>query len=132
MLLSNILKDAKLENNEEEVSILSAKGNFLEVMNDSLVSNTVELGNVKDLLFNVRAEVLGLRSLQDVVTSVKSDVTHLKNSLKKLETNFAKNAICPACGKDVQPEFRICPYCGENLLKEKILLAEQAAIKLHR
>lgn len=131
MLLCKVFKDAQLEN-EEEVSFLSAKGNFLEMMNDSLINNTVELGNVKDLLFNVRAEVLNLRGLQDVVGGLKSDVVHLKTSLKKLEANLAKNAICPACGKDVQHDFRVCPFCGEDLLREKIVLAEHAALRLHK
>jgi len=131
MLLSRILNDAQVEN-EEEVSIVSTKGNFLEMMNDNLIGNTVELGNVKDLLFNVRAEMTSLRSLQDVVGVVKTDVAHLKTSLKKLEINLTKTMLCPACGKDVQPDFRICPYCGENLLTEKILLAEQTAVKLRR
>jgi hypothetical protein len=131
MLLSRILKDAQAEN-EEEVSIVSAKGNFLEIMNDSLVNNTVELGNVKDLLFSVRGEVMNLSSLRDVVGSLRSDVANLRTSLRKLETNLTKIMVCPACGKDVQPDFCVCPYCGENLLTEKVHLAEAAAIKLRK
>jgi hypothetical protein len=130
ILLSKILKDAQLEN-EEEVSVVSTKGNFLEMMNEGLIGNTVELGNVKDLLFNVRAEVVNLRSLQDVVGCVKSDVASLKSSLKKLEADLTRSVVCPACGRSVQPDFRICPYCGDDLLKEKILLAEAATVK-HR
>jgi hypothetical protein len=128
MLLSRILKDAQSEN-EEEVSLVSAKGSFLEIMNEGLINNTIELNNVKDLLCNVRAEVVSLRGLQDVVGGVKSDLTGLKVTLKKLETNLTRNILCPACGKDVQPDFRICPYCGEDLLKKKILMVEAAVIK---
>ena len=131
MLLSRILRDAQSEN-EEEVSLVSAKGNFLEMMNEGLISNTIELNNVKDLLQNVRTEVVSLSGLQNTVSSVKSDITSLKTSLKKLETNLSRNELCPACGKDVQPDFRICPYCGEDLLKEKILFAEAATIKAHK
>lgn len=131
MLLSRILNDAQMEN-EEEVSLVSAKGSFLETMNEGLINNTIELNNVKDLLCNVRAEVVGLRGLQDVVGGVKSDLTGLKVSLKKLETNLTRNVLCPACGKDVQPDFRICPYCGEDLLKKKILMAEAAIVKSQR
>jgi hypothetical protein len=130
-LLGKILKDAQVEN-EEEVNIASTKGNFLEMMNEGLISNTVELGNVKDLLFNVRAEVVNLRSLQDVVGCVKADVSSLKGSLKRLEADFARSVVCPACGRSVQPDFRICPYCGDDLLKEKILLAEAATVKHHK
>ncbi len=131
MLLSRILRDAQLEN-EEEVSLVSAKGNFLEMMNEGLISNTIELNNVKDLLQNVRTEVVSLSGLQNVVGGVKSDITSLKTSFKKLETNLSRNVLCPACGKDVQPGFRICPYCGEDLLKEKIHLAEAATIRAHK
>jgi hypothetical protein len=130
-LLSRILRDAQSEN-EEEISILSAKGNFLEVMNESVIHNTVELNNMKDLLQNVRAEMVNMRPLIDVVERVKSDVTSVKTTLKKLETNMQKNRICPACGRDVQFDFRICPYCGENLLMDKIILAEPAVIKVQK
>jgi hypothetical protein len=131
MLLSRVLKDAQSEN-EEEVSLVSAKGNFLELMNEGLIRNTIEISNVKDLVQNVRAEVVSLRSLQDAVGGMKSDMTSLKTSLKKLETSFSRNVLCRACGKDVQPDFRICPYCGEDLLREKILLAEAEAIKVRK
>jgi NADH pyrophosphatase NudC (nudix superfamily) len=130
-LLSRVLKDAQSEN-EEEVSLVSAKGNFLELMNEGLIRNTIEISNVKDLMQNVRAEVVSLRSLQDAVGGMKSDMTSLKTSLKKLETNLSRNVLCPACGKDVQKDFRICPYCGEDLLREKILLAEAETIKMRK
>ena len=131
MLLSRVLKDAQSEN-EEEVSLLSTKGNFLELMNEGLIRNTIEIGNVKDLMQNVRAEVVSLGSLQDTVRGMKSDMTSLKTSLKKLETSFSRNVLCSACGKDVQPDFRICPYCGEDLLRKKILLAEAETIKIRK
>ena len=130
-LLSRVLRDAQSEN-EEEVSLLSAKGNYLELMNEGLIRNTIEISNVKDLMQNVRAEVVSLRSLQDAVGGIRSDMTSLKTSLKKLETNLSRNVLCPACGKNVKSDFRICPYCGEDLLREKILLAEAEAIKAHK
>ena len=131
MLLSRVLTDAQSEN-EEEVSLLSAKGNYLELMNEGLIRNTIEISNVKDLMQNVRTEVVSLRSLQDAVGGIRSDVTSLKTSLKKLETNLSRTVLCPACGKDVQSDFRICPYCGEDLLREKIHFAEAEAIKAHK
>ena len=129
--LNMILKDSQLKN-EEEVSIVSAKGNVLDVMNESLISNAVELNKVKDLVSNVRAEVVGLRGLQDIVSGVKSDLGSLKSSLKKLETDLARNVVCPACGRSVQPDFRVCPYCGEDLLRQKVLLAEAAVLKTQK
>ena len=131
ILLSRVLKDAQSEN-EEEVSLFSTKGNFLELMNEGLIRNTIEISNVKDLMQNVRAEVVSLRPLQNAMEVMKSDMTSLKTSLKKLETNFLRNLMCPACGKDVQPGFRICPYCGEDLLRQKILIAEAEAIKARK
>jgi hypothetical protein len=129
--LNMILRNAQSKN-EEEVSIVSAKGNVLDMMNESLISNAVELGNVKDLVANVRAEVVGLRGLQDVVGGVKSDLVSLKVSLRKLESDLARNVVCPACGRGVQPDFRICPYCGEDLLRQKVLLAEAAVLKVKK
>jgi hypothetical protein len=129
--LNRILKDSQLKN-EEEVSIVSTKGNVLDLMNESLICNSVELGNVKDLLANVRAEVVGLRGLQTVVCGVKSDLVSLKVSLKKLESDLARSIVCPACGHGVQPDFRVCPYCGEDLLRQKMLLAEAVVVKAHK
>jgi hypothetical protein len=126
--LNMILRNAQSKN-EDEVSIVSAKGNVLDMMNEGLLNNAVELGNVKDLVANVRAEVVGLRGLQDVVSGVKSDLVSLKASLKKLESDLARSVVCPACGRGVQPDFRICPYCGEDLLRQKVLLAEAAVLK---
>jgi hypothetical protein len=128
--LDRILKDSQLKN-EEEVNIVRAKGNVLDMMNEGLICNSVELGNVKDLLANVRAEVVGLRELQTVVNGVKSDLVSLKVSLRKLESDLARSVVCPACGRGVQPDFRVCPYCGEDLLRQKILLAEAAIVKVH-
>jgi hypothetical protein len=129
--LSMILKNAQSKN-EEEVSIVSAKGNVLDMMNEGLISNAVELNNVKDLVANVRSEVVGLRGLEDAVGGVKSDLVSLKASLKKLESDLARNVVCPACGRGVQPDFRICPYCGEDLLRQKVLLAEAAVLKVKK
>ena len=129
--LSMILKDSKLKN-EEELSIVSTSGNVLDMMNEGLINNTMELNNVKDLVSNVRAEVVGLRGLHEVVGSVKSDLVSLKVSLRKLETDLARSVVCPACGRGVQPDFRMCPYCGEDLLRQKVLLAEAALVKTHR
>lgn len=129
--LNMILRDSQLKN-EEEVNIVSAKGNVLDMMNEGLINNAVELGNVKDLVTNVRAEVVGLRGLQDVVCGVKSDLVSLKASLKKLEGDLTRSVVCPACGRGVQPDFRVCPYCGEDLLRQKVLLAEAAIVKMHK
>jgi len=129
--LNKILKDSQLRN-EEEVNIVSAKENVLDMMNESLICNSVELGNVKDLLANVRAEVVGLRGLQTVVNGVKSDLVSLKASLRKLESDLARSIVCPACGQSVQPDFRVCPYCGEDLLRQRMLLAEAVIVKAHK
>lgn len=129
--LCRILRDSQLKD-EEEASIVKGKGNVLDMMNEGLMCNSVELGNVKDLLANVRAEVVGLRVLQDVVCGMKSDLVSLKGSLKKMESDLARSVVCPACGRGVQPDFRVCPYCGEDLLRQKVLLAEAAVVKVHR
>jgi hypothetical protein len=129
--LNRIIKDSQLTS-EEEMSIVSTRGNVLDMMNEGLISNSVELGNVKDMLANVRAEVVGLRGVQEVVCGVKSDLVSLKVSLKKLESDLARSFVCPACGRDVQPDYRVCPYCGEDLLRQRMLLAEPTAIKMHK
>lgn len=129
--LNMILKDSQSKN-EEEVSIASAKGNILDKMNEGLICNTMELNGVKDLLANVRAEVVDLRGLQNVVSGVKADLGVMKVSLKKLEGDLAWSVVCPACRRGVQPDFRLCPYCGEDLLRQKMLLAEAAILQVQK
>ena len=59
------------------------------------------------------------------IEKVTSEMGKLKKEMKKIKIEIKKEDVCPACGKEILPEFRICPYCGENLklIPEKIIKA---------
>jgi rRNA maturation endonuclease Nob1 len=114
--LSKVVEDGRKEN-EKEVELLEAKTSILEMMSDTLNENTSALTSLRDVTFNVRAEILNLSTLRVEVENLKNMLTHLNRSIKKLEQKMSEQKVCPTCGKKVSETFRICPFCGENLLK---------------
>lgn len=116
VFLSKVVEDGKKEN-EKEVELLEAKTSILEMMSDTLNENTRALTSLKDVTFNVRAEVLNLSPLRVEVENLKAMLTHLNKTIKKMEQKMSEQKVCPACGKKVSETFRLCPFCGENLLK---------------
>jgi len=53
--------------------------------------------------------------LGSALDAVKSDIMALKRAISKLETDLARGAKCPKCGRGVLSDFRLCPYCGHEL-----------------
>ncbi len=116
VFLGKVLEDGKKEN-QGDVELLEAKTSILEMMSETLTGNSELLAGLRDVVFNVRSEVLRFGSLNKSVEVLKDDVSRLKCMMKRLEKQVEKCKVCPACGRDVLAEFRLCPYCGENLLK---------------
>lgn len=117
--LGKVLEDGKREN-QQDVEFLEAKTSILEMMSETLSHNSSLLAGLRDVVFNVRSEVLGLEPLSKSVENIQTDVEGLKKMVKRLEKEIKKHKICPACGRDILAEFRLCPYCGENLLKPHV------------
>jgi len=114
--LGKVLEDGKREN-QEDVEFLEAKTSILEMMSETLADNSRLLAGLRDVVFNVRSEVLRLNPLSKSVEHLQADVEGLKRMMKCLEREIKKYKTCPACGREIMAEFRLCPYCGENLLK---------------
>jgi len=114
--LGRVLEDGKREN-QEDVEFLEAKTSILEMMSETLADNSKLLAGLRDVVFNVRSEVLRLNPLSKSVEHLQADVEGLKRMMKRLEREIKKYKTCPACGREIMVEFRLCPYCGENLLK---------------
>lgn len=102
--IKRMISEAKLEDSRADSNVESEL-NMLAMINDSLTSNSVALRELKN----------DVKALKDGVDAVKIDVTKLWAKIGVLETDLAKMRKCPACGKSVQPEFKLCPYCGEEL-----------------
>lgn len=117
--LGKVLEDANKEN-QADVELLEARTSILEMMSETLENNSKLLAGLRDVVFNVRSEVLSLDPLKKSVEKLKDDVDGLKKMLKRLEREVKKYKLCPACGREVLAEFRLCPYCGENLLKPAV------------
>ncbi len=116
VFLGRVLEDGKKEN-RSDVELLEAKTSILEMMSETLASNSQLLSGLRDVVFNVRSEVLRLEPVGKAVDALRDDVGRLNKKMKNLEREIKKHKLCPACGREILAEFRICPYCGENLLK---------------
>ena len=117
--LGKVLEDGKNEN-QADVELLEARTSILEMMSETLENNSKLLAGLRDVVFNVRGEVLSLEPLNKTVETVKGDVEALKKLMRRLEKEIKKYKLCPACGREISAEFRLCPYCGENLLKPAV------------
>lgn len=128
--LGKVLEDGRKES-QSDVELLEAKTSILEMMSETLTNNSTLLSGLRDVVFNVRSEVLRLDPLNEHVEAMRSDVERLKKVIKQLEREIKRRQLCPACGRKVSEKFRLCPYCGENLLKpsmnsERIMVATRS------
>ncbi len=99
-LINKTLAEVESEENPGD-NTLESKASALEMINDTLTSNSVVLQSVKD-----------------DVNAVRYEMSNLKTRLDKLEkemTKLTKLMKCPSCSKDISPDFKLCPFCGELL-----------------
>jgi len=112
--LNKILSDAKTQT-AVEAQLLEEKSEILDIMNETIESNSQNLAQVKDIIYNVRTEVKELQPLKENMEKIRTELSSLKKEIKKIEEKVQFPSICPACGKPLLPEFKICPYCGEPI-----------------
>lgn len=105
-LINRTLAEVELEENPSD-GMIESKANALEMISDTLTSNSVVLHSVKDNMDAVRFEVSTLKSRLD---KMEKDVTKIAKLIK-----------CPSCGGEILPEFKLCPFCGE-LLRSHIFI----------
>ena len=96
-LINKTLAEVELEENPGDHT-LESKAGVLEMISDTLTSNSVVLHSVKD-----------------DVNVVRFEMSNLKTRLGKLEEDLTRLMKCPSCGKDISPDFKLCPFCGELL-----------------
>lgn len=96
-LIEKTIVEAELEENPSDHA-LESEASVLEMINDTLTSNSTVLQTVKE---NVNA--------------VRYEISNLKTRLDKLEKDLTKLMKCPSCGKEISPDFKVCPFCGELL-----------------
>jgi len=87
----------------------------LDMMCETITENHKLLAQTRDITYNVRAELVSLRSLPQETERLSAEIEELKKELKNLKENFKKPNLCLSCGNIVLPRFKVCPHCGENL-----------------
>jgi len=122
--LNHILSDAKKQT-ELEAEFIDENKTILDMISETLTENSKLLAQIRDLTYNVRAEISAIKPLTEGIEKISSEMEKLKREVKKIKVEIKKPGVCPTCGKAVQPDFNICPYCGENLklIPQKIIKA---------
>jgi len=108
--LDTMLSDAKRQS-EIECEMVDDNRSVLDMMCETITENNKVLAQTRDITYNVRSELINLRTLPEETERLSTEIEELKN----LKQNFKKPSLCPSCGNIVLPRFKVCPYCGENL-----------------
>jgi DNA repair exonuclease SbcCD ATPase subunit len=125
--LNKILSDAKTQT-QTEAQILESKSEMLDLMYETIESDSEILAQVKDLMRNMRAEVKDITPIKETIEKTRSEVGNLKKQMHMLEEKLLFTIVCPSCGKMLRPDFKLCPYCGESIaLQEKIMVVKDYA-----
>ena len=91
VFLKRTLSQAKHETISESEAI-EKKGELLDLMNETVLSNNLLLGEMKDLIFNIRAEVKEISHIKNCADTIKAEMAHLKKELRRLEEmKYLKN-----------------------------------------
>ena len=87
MLLSDAKKQSALEN-----QVIEEKSELIDVMNETVLSSNLLVREMKDVLFNVRAEVKEVRPLKESIERLKNELTLIKKEISKFEElRYLKN-----------------------------------------
>ena len=122
--LNKILSDAKNQSTTE-AQILESKSEILDLMYETMESDSEILAQVKDLMRNMRAEVKDIRPIKETIEKTRSEVGNLKKQMRIIEEKMLFTIVCPSCGKLLRPDFKLCPYCGESIaLQEKMMVVK--------
>jgi len=112
--LDTMLSDAKKQS-EIECEMVEDNRSVLDMMCETITENNKVLAQTRDITYNVRSELVNLRTLPEETERLSTEIEELKKEVKNLKENFKKPNLCPSCGNIVLPRFKVCPYCGENL-----------------
>jgi hypothetical protein len=108
--LNKILSDAKTQTSTE-AQILESKSEVLDLMYETIESDSEILAQVKDLMRNMRAEVKDIQPIRETIEKTRIEVGSLKKQMRIFEEKMLFTIVCPSCGKLLRPDFKLCPYC---------------------
>ena len=122
--LNKILSDAKKQTTSE-AQVLESKSEIFDLMYETVEADSETLGQVIDLMRNMRAEVRDIPPIKESIEKTRIELGSLKKQMRSLEEKMLFTILCPACGKLVRPDFKLCPYCGESItLQEKMVVVK--------
>ena len=85
-----MLSDAKKQSAVEQQLI--KKSEVLGIMNETVYTNNLLLGEMKDIMYNIRADVKTIHPLKEEVGRIKTELTQLQQEINKLEEiKYLKN-----------------------------------------
>jgi hypothetical protein len=125
--LDKILSDAKKQS-AVEAQTVAEKSEVLDAMYEAIEASSQTLSKVVDIIFNVRTELKGIQPLTLTVESIKTELSNVRNEVRRIEENAKLPLLCATCGRPLSPDFRLCPFCGENIK----LPTEVVATKTYR
>ncbi len=112
--LNKILSDAKRQSAVEN-QLVQDKTEVLDAMFETIENGNETIAHVRDMMYNVRTEVTGLKPLAESIEKMKNDLNCLKGEVKRLGEKTKLSKVCFACGEALMPNFKVCPYCGEHV-----------------
>jgi hypothetical protein len=122
--LNKILSDAKKQTTTE-AQLLESKSELLDVMYETVESDSETLSLVKDLVRNMRVEVKDIQPMKENMEKTRIELGSLRKQITLLEEKLLFTILCPTCGKPLRADFKLCPYCGENMkLSQKMIVVK--------
>jgi rRNA maturation endonuclease Nob1 len=112
--LNKVFSDAK-DQSQAEAQVLEGKSEVLDAIYETVETGQGLLGEVKDLMCNVRADVREIRPVKESIEKMKAEMVSLRREVKKVQEKAQFPDRCQTCGKPLLPEFKLCPYCGANI-----------------
>jgi hypothetical protein len=112
--LNMVLSNARLAN-EAECELVTDNRTALDMICESITHISEVLGQTKDITYNVRSELVNLRSIPRITEKLSIEINEIKKEIAKLKKNYKKQSTYPSCENPVLKKFKICPYCSESL-----------------
>lgn len=89
--LNHMISDAE-EQNEIEGEVVQEKSELLDAMNETILGSNLLLGEIKDWVCNIRAEVKEIQPLKECMEQMKMELSNVRKNVDKLrEIKFLKN-----------------------------------------
>jgi DNA repair ATPase RecN len=119
--LNKILSDAQKQQAKDSQT-LENNTDFFNLMYETMEENNENLGQIKDLVRNVRGEVKDMQRINESMEKARAELTNLKKHVTTLEEKMIFPLLCQTCRKPLRTDFKLCPYCGKKIDLQKMVV----------